>query len=399
MPKLGLTMIEGIVAKWSVAPGAQFERDQNLFVVETEKAANDVLAEQAGTLLEIVHPAGTTVPVGEVIGWWEDGTLGEQGNAQVQQIPAQMVQIPTASRDPATTPASSYVSQRNNVQRVIATPLARREAKSRGVSLTPLRGSGPRGRIKVADVFAAANTQVQQSASASATPRRLNPSKVAAIAARRLVKAKQEIPHFYLAVEAGVARLLDLRRELMEASGVRYTINDFILSAVGRALVDVPEANRVWAEGALLEFDHSDVGMAVNTEHGLFVPVLRDVGSSDLGRVSQEAARLADLARQSALGAAEMEGGAITVSNAGMHNVTYMTPIVNPGQSMILGVGSVRELFRPDDTGRPEMRREMGMVLACDHRVLDGVSGLRFLHQVVHFLEKPSTLLVSHRPV
>lgn len=410
MPKLGLTMTEGIVAEWNVAPGAKFERDQNLFVVETEKAANDVPAEQAGTLLEIVHPAGATVPVGEVIGWWDDGAAGEEpvANASAASSAADSAQASASAPGAAAaaaasaSPAALLQSGGNEAAssgRVIATPLARREAKRQQVNLEKVRGSGPRGRIKHADVLAAAKApQASRSGddSAPAAPRRIEPSKVAAVTARRLVKAKQEIPHFYLAVEAEVSRLLDARRELVEA-GVRYTLNDFLLAAVGRALEDVPDANRVWVDGALFAFDRSDVGMAVNTGQGLFVPVLRNVGGRDLGQVSQDAARLAGLARESALGAAEMEGGAITVSNAGMHNVTYMTPIVNPGQSMILGVGSVRELFRPDEAGRPALRREMGLVLACDHRVLDGVSGLRFLRRVVHYLERPSALLVPHR--
>lgn len=379
MPKLGLTMTEGIVAEWNVAPGARFEQDQNVFVVETEKAANDVAAEQAGTFLEIVHPAGSTVPVGEIIGWWDDGRAEPVVSSAPQQLTSQV------ARDSST--------------RVIATPLAKREAARHQVSLETLRGSGPRGRVKVADVLAAVDKSKGKAAApaASAGPRRIEPSKVAAVMARRLVQAKQEIPHFYLAVEAEVSGLLNLRRELIEAAQVRYTLNDFLLAGVGRALEDVPEANRVWSDGAFLELDRSDVGMAVNTGHGLFVPVLRDVGRGDLNQVAQDAARLAGLARQGTLGVADMEGGAITVSNAGMHNVTYMTPIVNPGQSMILGVGSVRELFRPDEAGRPALRREMGLVLACDHRVLDGVAGLRFLRRVVHFLEKPSTLLVPRR--
>ena len=135
--------------------------------------------------------------------------------------------------------------------------------------------------------------------------------------------------------------------------------------------------------------------MAVNTEKGLMVPVLRSVGTHSLGAVARQSAELIARVQAGRLGAADMQGGAITVSNAGMHDVTYMASIINPGQSMILGVGSVREVFRPDANGQPVVRREMGMVLSADHRVLDGVTALQFLKRIVQALSQPAGLLVQ----
>ncbi|GAO23154.1 dihydrolipoamide acyltransferase component [Alicycliphilus sp. B1] len=199
-----------------------------------------------------------------------------------------------------------------------------------------------------------------------------------------------------MAVEAEMSAVMALRGQLNAAQArQRLTINHFVLAAVGRALEAMPEMNRVWTDEGILSLDSSDVGMAVNTDKGLLVPVLRGAGRQSLGDLARQAGELIGRAQAGRLGSADMHGGAITVSNAGMHDVTYMTSIINPGQSMILGVGSIREVFRPDGNGQPAIRREMGMVLSADHRVLDGVGGLKFLKLVVQALQQPMGLLVA----
>ena len=212
--------------------------------------------------------------------------------------------------------------------------------------------------------------------------------------ARRLSEVKQGVPHFYLAAEAEVTALIALRGTLnAEAGRPRVTMTTFIVAAVGRALADLPDANTVWMDGELVTFGAADVGVAVNAPQGLYVPVVRDAGRKSIERIAAESRALVERAREGKLTLDEMAGGAFTVSNAGMHNVTYMTPIVNPGQSAVLGVGSVRQVFRPDDEGRPALRQELGLVLAADHRVFDGVSGLELLNGIIGYLESPSGLL------
>ena len=190
--------------------------------------------------------------------------------------------------------------------------------------------------------------------------------------------------------------VMNLRKQINAAqSRQRLTLNHFVLAAVGQALEAMPEVNCVWTDDGILSLASSDVGMAVNTDKGLMVPVLRAVGRQSLSGIAKSSLELIERAQNSRLSSAEMQGGAITVSNAGMHDVTYMASIINPGQSMILGVGSIREVFRPDDNGQPVIRREMGMVLSADHRVLDGVSALKFLKLVVQGLSQPMGLLVT----
>lgn len=212
--------------------------------------------------------------------------------------------------------------------------------------------------------------------------------------AARLVAAKQQVPHFYLTREAEVSALLELYARLKDPEAEpRLTLNHFIVAAVGRALVAHPELNRVWCEQGAVLLDAPDVGIAVNTERGLIVPVVRNAGRLGLGALARQANGLVERARAGRLAADEMAGGAITVSNAGMHGLAALASIIVPGQAMILGVGAVRELFRPDAQGAPALRREIALTLSVDHRVLDGVGGAALLAAIVDALAHPARLL------
>lgn len=411
VPKLGLTMSEGVLVEWMVQPGESFKVDQGLFVIESEKAANEIGAESDGVLLEITAQTGETLPCGAVIGYWDDGQSDELVTSPSAAPAAQvsLVETPTAAA-PVAAPVKVG-------QRVPVTPLARRLALQQDVDLAMVSGSGPRGRIRAKDVLLkmqqppqaakapeAKNAEISmvqatapaESAVASTNGMLRAPNNLERTVAQRLTAAKQQTPHFYLSVEAEVSAVMALRVQLNAAqSRQRLTLNHFVLAAVGQALEVMPEVNRVWTDEGILTLNSSDVGMAVSTDKGLLVPVLRGVGQQSLGGVAKQAGELIARAQAGRLTSGDMHGGAITVSNAGMHDVTYMTSIINPGQSMILGVGSIREVFRPDANGQPAIRREMGMVLSADHRVLDGVSGLKFLKLVVQALSQPMGLLVA----
>lgn len=412
VPKLGLTMSEGVLVEWMVQPGESFKVDQGVFVIESEKAANEVGAEADGVLLEIKAQAGETLPCGAVIGYWDDGRPGEgvpASDGAAAPVPAAATEGKTAA---SMAPTSVQHSPRTPV-----TPLARRLAAQQGLDLAGVTGSGPGGRIRAKDVATAAQRQVHadQTPKAGSTANFATPAAVVSEAdgspasgtlrmptglertvAQRLTAAKQNVPHFYLAVEAEMSAVMDLRSKLNASqTRQRLTLNHFVLAAVGQALEAMPEVNCVWTADGILSLSGSDVGMAVDTDRGLLVPVLRNVGQRSLGGIAKHAGDLVGRAQAGRLGGAEMSGGAITVSNAGMHDVTYMTSIINPGQSMILGVGSIREVFRPDVNGQPAIRREMGMVLSADHRVLDGVAGLKFLKLVVQALSQPLGMMVA----
>ena len=371
MPKLGLTMTEGLLAEWKVTPGMRVTAGQVLFVVETEKIATEIEAPGEGDILECVVPAGETVPVGTVVARWSG-----EGAA----TPAVM------AAETAVADAPAVVQAPRSGGRVVATPLARRLARERGVDLAALSGSGPRGRIKAADVPLAAATPPP------AAPRPLDRTR--ATAAQRLTQAKRDIPHFYVGAGADLTRLLALREEWNAIPGAaRISVTHAILGACGRALADDPALNRVWADEGWLTLDCTHVGLAIDTPRGLFAPVLRDAGIAVLDDVAQRAGALVERARSGSLTHDDMAPASITVSNVGMHGARFLVPIVNPGQSMILGVGATEPVFRPDANGAPVLKREVTLVLAADHRVLDGAAAAGFLNRIVKYLEKPLALL------
>ena len=398
MPKLGLTMTEGLLASWRVGPGDMVASGDVLFVIETEKIATEIEAERAGRIGDILVPEGETVPVGATLATWADGAAGRQasGSAPAEAAPQPASPPPAASVPPPALPGRSTGA----TTRIIATPLARRVARQKGLALDGVTGSGPHGRIKIRDVEAAlASGAVGPRSGGPAHAQRRPASAVEQVVARRLSMAKQTIPHFYVLAEADVTGLLAAREDLNAAGGSqRLSITHFIMAAVGRALLAQPEINSVWDEGDILTLPSSDVGMAVDSPRGLMVPVVRDAGSQSLDAVASTCSGVVAKAREGRLTTADCEGGAISVSNVGMYGASHLVSIINPGQSAILGVAAVKPVFRPDSRGQPMLRQELGLVLSCDHRVIDGVRAARFLDLVVKTLEHPLPLLRQPPP-
>jgi pyruvate dehydrogenase E2 component (dihydrolipoamide acetyltransferase) len=395
MPKLGLTMTEGVVASWRVGPGDQVRNGDVLFVVETEKIATEIEAQGDGQIETIEVAEGATVPVGAVVATWT-GKGAVQPGEDDRSAPVPAVQQPAPA---AATPASRTVPAGGG--RVVATPLARRLARENGIALAAVTGSGPRGRIKARDVETAMAARSADARSvepvrdeAPVDGNRRAASALEKTVARRMVQAKQAIPHFYVLAEADVTDLLKLRDELNAMEGfTRISINHLVVAAVGRAMVRMPEVNVVWNDDAFAYLRGSDVGMAVDTERGLFAPVIRDVGRLSLEALARAANALAERARVGELLADDLAGGAIAVSNVGMYGASHLVPIINPGQSAILGVAGIKPVFRPDASEQPMLRREIGLVLSCDHRVLNGVAAARFLDCITDILRNPLGLL------
>lgn len=376
MPKLGLTMTEGMLSEWKVAPGDRVEAGQVLFVVETDKIANDIEASEAGVIEALLARPGETLPVGATVAMMAPG----EGAA------------PGVAAAPAASAASTLP------ERIVATPLARRMARERGVDLAHVSGSGPRGRIMAADVPdegagpVSGPPPLALPATAPGVVHELGAFQK--IAARRLSESKREIPHFYVFADADVTDLATLRAQLNAASdGQKLTVNHFLIAAVARALAQMPEMNRVWAGEALRALPAIDVGLAVEGRKGLVAPVLRDLGGLSLDEIAARACDLVERARAGRFAAGELEGGAIAISNVGMFGASALVPIINPGQSSILGVGAAQGVFRPDAAGQPVLRQVLGLCLSCDHRVIDGAQAARFLQAVCRNLETPALLL------
>jgi pyruvate dehydrogenase E2 component (dihydrolipoamide acetyltransferase) len=405
MPKLGLTMTEGVLAEWHVRPGDRVEPGQVMFVVETDKIANEIEAPGAGEIVEILVDSGETVPVGAPLARWTgkgavgEGAIGEgAGGNGAGGTGAQEPVRETATAPAPPAPASASPAPSRG-RRVIATPLARRMARQGAVDIADITGSGPRGRIKAADVEAAIARQGEAPAEPAPVPaegERIAVSSRHMAMVRRVTAAQREIPQFTVTARAEVSALLELRRAMNAAGGPKITLGHLVLKAVGRALLARPEANRIWAGDALRAFATSDVGMVVDAGGELFVPVLRDAGRLPLDRLAAAADDLAARSRAGALRREDLQGGAVSVSNVGMAGrLESVAPMVNAPQSSILGVGSVIETFRPDAEGRPKLCRELVLTLACDHRVLAGMGAARFLDAVVDGLAAPHGLLLT----
>ena len=397
MPKLGLTMTEGAIAEWSIAPGTRFAAGETLFVVESEKAAVEFDAPAAGVLQEILVAVGTSVPVGTEIGkWLLDGAEPAVLSASVG-------------------PDTSAATPSDKPPRIVATPLARRLATAADIGLAALTGSGPRGRIQAADVHAAVrqreSTAPEPAAALMSTPApatrpapTLAPSlgtvepltPIQRTMASRVTASKLTIPHFYLSIDVDASALLDLRRNLNALPDrPRTSVTHLLVAAVAEALRRVPAMNRVWTEDGMLTLPTLDVGLAVDTNRGLMSPVVRDLADKGFFGVVRSVDAVIQRARDGTLRPNDLQGGAITISNAGMHDVRYMGSIIVPGQSAILGIGSVQECFRPDEQGRPVLRREIGIVLSADHRIHTGVSALGFLNALKTVLQSPLALLAG----
>lgn len=389
MPKLGLTMQEGLLASWLVKPGSSVRRGDVMFIVETDKIANEIEATEDGKIGEILVPEGETVPVGAVLARW--GEAAGQGG----ETPAR-----TAGANLAPLPAEGA--------RTISTPLARRLARQAGIDIRSVRGSGSRGRVMAADVHAhkqhsaappaqTLGPPAESPASGASTVPATRPlSRVRKLTAQRLALSKQTIPHFYVMTEADITSLESLRGQLNDMDGApRLSINLLIVYAVGKALAAMPEMNAVWGDETVQPLESIDVGIAVEMKAGVMAPVLRGVGSMSLDEAADAASRLIAAARDGKLTSEDVSGGAITVSNTGMYGASYLVPIINPGQSIILGVGALKKVFRPDEQGAPKLASEIGLVLSCDHRAFDGVAAAKFLNKIRTYLEKPLALLRS----
>jgi pyruvate dehydrogenase E2 component (dihydrolipoamide acetyltransferase) len=408
MPQLGETVAEGKITVWFKSVGDSVAPGDNLFEIETDKVSMEVPATSGGILKEIRVRQGEVAPVSAVVAIIGDGAIIADSGGNGATAP----RISTPKQTPAAlepynevhTPARNYGPARL-ADGVTVSPLARRLAVEAGVDLERVKGSGPLGRIHAEDVKAVKAAKASVSApspaprSAAATPVRALYKDVPfeevpldamrRTIARRLVEAKQTIPHFYLVADVDITRLLALREEANGALPDKLSINDFIIKAFALALQRVPAANAVWAEDFLLRFRHSDVGVAVAIEGGLFTPVIRKAETKSLSVISAEMKDLAARARERKLLPHEYQGGVASISNLGMYGVREFSAIINPPQSTILAVGAGQR--RQVENGFATL---MTVTLSCDHRVVDGALGAQLLAAFKVVMENPIALFV-----
>jgi pyruvate dehydrogenase E2 component (dihydrolipoamide acetyltransferase) len=428
MPQLGETVAEGKIVKWFKSAGDAVKPGDNLFEIETDKTSMEVPATSAGTLSEIRFQVGEVAKVGAVVAVISGAGLPVSTPAPATTAkpavaparaaaPAAMAQ---AAPVPRTTPLDPFREVRTPERNfgpaklpggVFTTPLARRLAGERGIDLSRIAGSGPHGRIVASDVERAAPAAPALTTGASAaqikalyegtTYEEVPLDSMRRTIAKRLIEAKQTIPHFYLTADLDVGRLVAMREEANAAApekdghpAFRLSLNDFIIKAWAAALQRIPAANAVWAEDRMLRFTHSDIGIAVALEGGLITPVIRNAETKSLTAISAEMRDLAERARARKLKPHDYQGGASAISNLGMYGVREFAAIINPPHATILAVGATRRAPVETEDGGVKFISQMTVTLSCDHRVVDGALGAELLAAFKDFIEKPVTALV-----
>ncbi len=432
MAQLSPTMEEGRLVEWKVEEGDEVLQGDVVAEIETDKANMDVEAMAGGVLRKIVVGEGQTVPVGATIGIIADedediedlleearseGAGGEpaaaeeageaeepeEGAEPAEEEAGEPEEAPDETGEPAAASRPAAGREGGDGDRVKASPLARRMADDEGLSLSQLEGSGPSGRIVKADIERAVEERAARPAAAAAGPARLEEERMELTQmrkaiAKRLTQSLGPVPHFFLTVEIDMERALALRAELNDRleSG-KVGVNDLLVKAAAEALVRHPEVNASWDDGAIQRHGSADIGIAValmdDEQGGLITPIVREADRKGLLQISAEAAELVERARSRDLEPEEFQGATFSISNLGMFGIDEFTAIINPPESAILAVGGTKEKPVAVD-GQVEVRKRMRVTMSCDHRVVDGAMGARFLDTFRGMLENPLEMLL-----
>ncbi|MCK8462561.1 pyruvate dehydrogenase complex dihydrolipoamide acetyltransferase [Aliiroseovarius sp. S1339] len=422
MPALSPTMEEGTLAKWLVKEGDEVASGDLLAEIETDKATMEFEAVDEGIIGKILVADGTEgVKVNTAIAVLiEEGEeVGDLATSASAAAEAEAAPAAVEAAAPAAPAPSAPAPQAADSARIFASPLARRIAADKGLDLTQIKGSGPKGRIVKADVEGATATAPKAAIAAASAPAAAPPAPAVSsdaiaamyegrefeevkldgmrkIIAARLTEAKQTIPHFYLRRDIKLDALLAFRGQLnkqLEARGVKLSVNDFIIKACAIALQQVPDANAVWAGDRVLKMKASDVAVAVAIEGGLFTPVLQDAEMRSLSSLSTQMKDLAARARDRKLAPHEYQGGSFAISNLGMFGIDNFDAVINPPHGAILAVGAGVKKPVVNSEGALDVATVMSVTLSVDHRVIDGALGAELLNAIKDNLENPMSML------
>ncbi|MEO6942820.1 MAG: dihydrolipoamide acetyltransferase family protein [Terrimesophilobacter sp.] len=435
MPRLSDTMEEGELSKWLKNVGDKVAKGDILAEIETDKATMDLEAFESGVLEQQLVEAGTVVPIGTPVAVIGEGsgkkTPAAKPSAKTPPVEEPPVEEPPVAEPPQVVshdqssdvpPVEEQSETASPKQQSTATssartsPLARKIAKEHGIDLASLAGSGPQGRIVRADVQAAiaaspdtslAVVSPAVSAQATATQPSVSTAAIAAtdeevpvnrirmVAAKRLTES-QAVPHFFLTSVVNVDKLIAFRVEAnasLESQGVKVSINDLLVRAAAVALRQHPEANSSWGGDKIMRHGRVNIGIAVATEAGLLVPVIRDADGKSLAEIARTTVTLAAKARESKLTIDEMTGGTFSISNLGMFGIDQFTAVINPPEAAILAVGAASAVPVLRDGVLVDVSK-LKITLTVDHRVMDGAVAAAFLRDLVGILEQPLRMVV-----
>ena len=414
LPKLSPTMEEGTLVAWIKKEGEKVEVDDVLAEVETDKATMEFRSFDRGVLLKILVPEGETlepdVPVAIIGKAGEDIAdliaEAEAGRGSGAAAAAETETETVAETASVPAPASASVPATGaeigepgaTSGRVLSSPLVRRLARERSIDLRAVQGSGPRGRIVKRDID---SYEVGVAPSFASPGERLPPrvakaSSMRRTIARRLTESMQTIPHYYLTIDVDIAPLADARKAMnaeLEAAGKKVSLNDLIIKAAAVALRRVPEVNASWMDKEIHFHQVVDISIAVAVDDGLMTPVLRDADRKGVSQIAEEVRNLAERARERKLQPEDMSNGTFSISNLGMFGIEEFTAVINPPEGAILAVGTIRnEPVVQDDEIVPG--RRMRFTMSCDHRIIDGATGAKFMSAFKRIVESPSNMLL-----
>ena len=407
MPQLSDTMTEGTVVKWLVKVGDKVDVSDPLAEIETDKATMEMVAFDEGVVGAIYTEEGTTTPLGEVL-----AVIVEEG----EEVPEKPATIASSGPEPKEEPkeeqnknSTSKPDKKEPVadlsdERIKASPLAKKIANTKGINLAEVEGTGPGGRIVKKDVEnhtgSAGPTTVsapQKSPSLTSEDQRIPLTGMRKIIAQRLLESKTQIPHFYLNVEFDAGPLMNLRKQANSAAEEgdnKFTVNDFILKAVANAAFSVPEVNSSFDGEAIIQYGSVNLSVAIAVEDGLVTPVIHDAQQKSLLEISLAVKDLAQRARAKKLSPDEFAGGTITVSTLGAYGIESFDAIINPPQAAILSIGSIKSTPVVDEEGNLVAGLRMKVGMSCDHRVVDGALGAKYLAELKRRIENPASMLI-----
>jgi pyruvate dehydrogenase E2 component (dihydrolipoamide acetyltransferase) len=402
MEALSPTMEEGRIAKWLKREGDAVKSGDVLAEVETDKAIMEISARADGTLRKILVAEGEAAEVGNLVAVIAEadediaGVVGQQGQKEQKQESQQEPKPPAAPAEtaaPVETAETAETAEPTGT-RIKASPLARRMAGEKGVDLRHVEGSGPSGRIIKRDVDAALTAPAAPTAGAGAAEgwQDVPLSPVRKTIARRLAQALGPIPHFFLTAEIDMERAAEARDALNAAGDVKVSFNDIIVKVVAMALRQHRDCNAWWQGESIRYFHDVHIGMAVAIEEGLITPVIRHADRKSLRAIATETRALAERARARKLTPEEYTGSTFSISNLGMLDIVEFTAVINPPEAGILAVGAITPVPVAQD-GAVSVRRRMRVTMSCDHRIIDGATGARFLQTVRRMLEQPLAIV------
>jgi pyruvate dehydrogenase E2 component (dihydrolipoamide acetyltransferase) len=436
MPALSPTMEEGKLAKWLVKEGDTVKSGDILAEIETDKATMEFEAVDEGRIGKILVPEGSegvkvNAPIAVLLDEGEKADAVPAAKAEKTEakadIPAAMKDIGAAVKaeaGKAEAPKAAPVPAADG-KRIFASPLAKRIAAQKGLDLSGIAGSGPRGRIVKSDVENAKPGAAKPAAGAA--PAAASGAGIPGVAplpdarllypagsyeetphdsmrkaiAKRLTSAKTLIPHYYLTIDCNLDALMAAREKMNAAApkgkdkvpAYKLSVNDFIMKASAMALMKHPDVNASWTDTAILRHKDADVGVAVALDFGLITPIIFKAQTKGLVEISNEVKTLAALAKEKKLKPNQYEGGGFSVSNLGMYGIKNFTSIINPPQSCIIAVGAGEERPIVKD-GKIEIATVMTVTMSADHRVVDGGTGAKFLATLKQFIEEPASMLL-----